>query len=125
MVSSCDEKANACILRRNSNATIALDFTLGKLLIVLSRLQIQIKCNQLHAFNQFCCILVEIVDGNNVPEVTTVVHGIIMGVEMPFPLTNPNACVDSGLACPLEKEKSYEYAQTLPVLRSYPKVNSF
>lgn len=56
---------------------------------------------------------------------TTVVHGIIMGVEMPFPLTNPNACVDSGLACPLEKEKSYEYAQTLPVLRSYPKVNSF
>lgn len=47
-----------------------------------------------------------------------------MGVEMPFPLSNPNACVDSGLACPLEKEKNYEYAQTLPVLKSYPKVIS-
>lgn len=46
-----------------------------------------------------------------------------MGVEMPFPLANPDACVDSGLSCPLEKEKNYEYIQTLPVLKSYPKVS--
>lgn len=64
-----------------------------------------------------------IVDGDSVPEVSTVVHGIIMGVEMPFPLANPDACVDSGLSCPLEKDKSYEYLQTLPVLKSYPKVS--
>lgn len=70
----------------------------------------------------------EIVSGDNVPDVTTIVHGIIMGVEMPFPLTNPNACKDSGIVCPLEKDKNYAYKQTLPVLKTYPKVcnrNSF
>lgn len=46
-----------------------------------------------------------------------------MGVEMPFPLANPDACVDSGLSCPLAKDNNYEYIQTLPVLKSYPKVS--
>lgn len=58
----------------------------------------------------------------SIQNVTTVVHGVILGVEMPFPLQNPNACLDSGLTCPLEKSKEFEYVQTLPVLRSYPKV---
>lgn len=30
-VSGCDEKANACVLKRHSNATIGLDFSLSKL----------------------------------------------------------------------------------------------
>lgn len=64
----------------------------------------------------------ETASGDSVPEVTTIVHGIIMGVEMPFPLSNPNACIDSGIVCPLEKDKIYAYKQTLPVLKSYPKV---
>lgn len=63
------------------------------------------------------------VDGEEVGEVSTVVHGVILGVEMPFPLANPNACVDSGLTCPLKQGVDYEYRQTLPVLRSYPKVS--
>lgn len=65
-----------------------------------------------------------LVDGDEVPEVTTVVHGIIQGVEMPFPLKNPDACLDSGLACPLKKDINYEYMQTLPVLKIYPKVST-
>lgn len=64
------------------------------------------------------------VDGDAVPEVSTVVHGIIQGVEMPFPLKNPDACLDSGLACPLQKDVNYEYVQTLPVLKIYPKVST-
>lgn len=64
--------------------------------------------------------LVEGVD--NVEQVTTVVHGVILGVEMPFPLQNPDACKDSGIVCPLKNGENYEYLQTLPVLRSYPKV---
>lgn len=64
------------------------------------------------------------VDGDAVPEVSTVVHGIIQGVEMPFPLKNPNACLDSGLECPLQKDVNYEYVQTLPVLKIYPKVST-
>lgn len=54
--------------------------------------------------------------------VRTVVHGIIMGVEMPFPLQNPDGCVDSGLQCPLNKDSTYEYVASLSVLKSYPKV---
>lgn len=52
----------------------------------------------------------------------TIVHGIISGVEMPFPLQNPDACVDSDLACPLQKGTNYAYMQTLQVLKIYPKV---
>lgn len=59
----------------------------------------------------------------DVSEVTTVVHGIIMGVEMPFILQNPNACQDSGLKCPLTKDSTYQYSARLPVLKSYPKVS--
>ncbi|EDW45571.1 GM16844 [Drosophila sechellia] len=40
---------------------------------------------------------------------------------MPFPLSNPDACVDSGLKCPLEKGESYRYTATLQVLKSYPR----
>lgn len=66
-----------------------------------------------------------LVDGvDNIEQVTTVVHGVILGVEMPFPLQNPDACKDSGVTCPLKNGENYEYVQTLPVLRSYPKVNS-
>lgn len=42
---------------------------------------------------------------------------------MPFPLQNPDGCVDSGLVCPLNKGTTYEYVATLPVLKAYPKVN--
>ncbi|XP_031635975.1 NPC intracellular cholesterol transporter 2 homolog a-like [Contarinia nasturtii] len=64
-----------------------------------------------------------LVDDSKIENVSTVVHGVILGVEMPFPLANPNACVDSGIECPLEKGKNYNYQQTLPVLKSYPKVS--
>lgn len=55
---------------------------------------------------------------------TAVCHGIVMGVEMPFPLTNSNGCADSGLDCPLKKGTEYAYVATLPVLQAYPKVSS-
>lgn len=51
-------------------------------------------------------------------------HGIIMGLPMPFPLANPNAC-SNGLTCPLEKNKKTHYIAKLPVLKSYPKVNFY
>lgn len=63
------------------------------------------------------------VEEADIKNVTTVVHGVILGVEMPFPLQNPDACLNSGITCPLENDTNYEYVQTLPVLKSYPKVN--
>lgn len=76
----------------------------------------------IHSFNDANSSRSISVDKDSVAKVTTIVHGIILGVEMPFPLPNPDGCVDSGLSCPLEKDKQYAYVATLPVLKSYPKV---
>ncbi|XP_055914826.1 NPC intracellular cholesterol transporter 2 homolog a [Eupeodes corollae] len=72
--------------------------------------------------NTSASISIELMLSEDVQTVTTVVHGKIMGVEMPFHLENPDACVNSGLACPLIKDNSYSYRATLPVLKAYPKV---
>lgn len=60
---------------------------------------------------------------NNDATVTTVVHGTILGIDMPFPISNPNACLDSGVTCPLNKGSVYEYTATFPILKAYPKVS--
>lgn len=62
---------------------------------------------------------------DKVERVKSIVHGVILGIPIAFPLPNPDACVDSGLTCPLEKDKEYEYLTTLPVLGSYPKVGEY
>lgn len=56
-------------------------------------------------------------------ELQAVVHGIVLGVEVPFALPNPDACVDCGLECPLAKGGTYKYTTSLPVLKKYPKVS--
>lgn len=54
---------------------------------------------------------------------TAVVHGVIMGLAVPFPLPNPDGCVDSGVTCPLTTGNSYKYKAVLPVLNEYPQVS--
>jgi len=51
-----------------------------------------------------------------------VVHGIIAGVPVPFPTSQPNACENSGLSCPLATGQNYTYSAVIPVSSSYPKV---
>lgn len=51
-----------------------------------------------------------------------IVHGVILGVEVPFDLPNPDACLQSGFTCPLKNGETYTYSATLPVLKSYPRV---
>lgn len=57
-----------------------------------------------------------------VTELKAIVHGIILGMEVPFKLPNDDGCVDSGLECPLAGGTEYRYSTTLPVLKQYPKV---
>uniref|UniRef100_A0A1I8PDR9 MD-2-related lipid-recognition domain-containing protein n=1 Tax=Stomoxys calcitrans TaxID=35570 RepID=A0A1I8PDR9_STOCA len=73
--------------------------------------------------NSTVSITIDFSLAEDVTSIKTVVHGKVMGVEMPFHLQNPDACVDSGLKCPLEKGETYEYLASLPVLKAYPKVN--
>jgi len=51
-----------------------------------------------------------------------VVHGIIAGVPIPFPLPQSDACQDSGLTCPLQNGVNNTYTTTLPISKSYPKI---
>lgn len=52
-----------------------------------------------------------------------VVHGIIAGVHVPFPIPNDDGC-KSGIQCPINKQKTYQYVATLPVKSEYPSVST-
>ncbi|KAG6455940.1 hypothetical protein O3G_MSEX009456 [Manduca sexta] len=67
-VSGCAENARECVLKRNSNVTISIDFT----------------------------------PTTDVSAITTEVHGVIMSLPVPFPLSQPDACKDNGLTCPIK-----------------------
>ncbi|KAG4077358.1 hypothetical protein HA402_009759 [Bradysia odoriphaga] len=89
-VSDCVTTSTACILKKNTNATISIDFELSTI--------------------------------DQCTKVTAVVHGVVMGIEMPFNLPNADGCLNSGITCPIQKGSNYEYSTTLPVLKQYPKV---
>ncbi|XP_077290290.1 ecdysteroid-regulated 16 kDa protein-like [Arctopsyche grandis] len=88
-ISGCDDSAKECVLKRNTNVSIHVEFTTN----------------------------------TAVSKLNTVVHGVMMGMPVPFPLAHPNACEDTGLACPLKGNEKYSYTAIMPVLKSYPKVN--
>ncbi|KAG9336458.1 hypothetical protein JZ751_002805 [Albula glossodonta] len=50
-----------------------------------------------------------------------VVHGVIAGVPIPFPIPIDDGC-KSGIACPIQKDKSYSYVNQLPVKPEYPSI---
>ncbi|CAH1371168.1 unnamed protein product [Tenebrio molitor] len=53
---------------------------------------------------------------------TSVVHGVILGVPFPFDIPNPDGCKDSGVSCPISAGQTYNYKASLPVLATYPRV---
>ncbi|XP_014257417.1 protein NPC2 homolog [Cimex lectularius] len=56
--------------------------------------------------------------------ITTVVHGILGLIKVKFNLPDgDNACLTSGLECPLEENKQYTYSASLPVLNKYPRLS--
>ncbi|KAJ3613030.1 hypothetical protein NHX12_019286 [Muraenolepis orangiensis] len=48
-----------------------------------------------------------------------IVHGIVAGIPLPFPIPIDDGCL-SGIACPIQKERSYNYVNDLPVKTAYP-----
>ena len=51
------------------------------------------------------------------------VHGVVAGVPVPFPVPNPDGCKNCGLTCPLAANKEVSFAASIPVLKSYPEVS--
>ncbi len=59
-----------------------------------------------------------------VSKATSVVHGIVGGVPIPFPLDNPDACKGCGLQCPLKKNVPYKYTNHIFIKTEYPDVST-
>lgn len=86
--------------------------------------QLQFKISLISIISHDCILFHSvlsdlIVYDEMVSNVTAVVHGD--GVR--FSLENPDACIISGLSCPLLKNKTHKYVQSLPVKLYYPPVN--
>ncbi|XP_074548244.1 NPC intracellular cholesterol transporter 2-like [Halichoeres trimaculatus] len=52
---------------------------------------------------------------------TAVVHGVIAGVPVPFPIPNEDGC-KSGIQCPIQQQQTYHYVNSLPVKSEYPAI---
>ncbi|XP_057715538.1 NPC intracellular cholesterol transporter 2-like [Corythoichthys intestinalis] len=50
-----------------------------------------------------------------------VVHGVIAGVPVPFPIPVADGC-KCGISCPIQKQQSYHYVNQLPVKTDYPAI---
>ncbi|PRD24658.1 UNVERIFIED_CONTAM: Epididymal secretory protein E1 [Trichonephila clavipes] len=49
-----------------------------------------------------------------------VIHGIVGGVAIPFPIQNANACEHSEIECPLQTGQTYNYGYEIEVRNTYP-----
>merc|ERR1719154_1040382 len=52
--------------------------------------------------------------------VTSVVHGVIVGVPVPYPITGVDGCKDSGLTCPLKPGVPVKFFKAIYVSKLYP-----
>lgn len=61
--------------------------------------------------------------GEDITAVKAVVHGIINGTPIRFPVPNDDGCKNSNLVCPLKSGQTYLYQDSIPVATSYPSVS--
>lgn len=80
-----------------------------------SYLKQKIQIILFHLFNFF--------PDEDMDSLKSLVHGVILGVPMPFNLANPDCCNNSGLTCPLKAGETYKYVNQLSILSSYPRVS--
>jgi Niemann-Pick C2 protein len=65
---------------------------------------------------------VDFVINEDATSATSVVHGVIDHIPVPFPLDNPNACLNSGLTCPLKSGTEYKYETYIFVKTIFPSI---
>ena len=61
--------------------------------------------------------------GEDITAVKAVVHGIINGTPIRFPVPNIDGCKNSNLVCPLKSGQTYLYQDSIPVATAYPSVS--
>jgi len=67
-------------------------------------------------------ISIDFIPSGNITSVKAVVHGIILGTELPFPITGDDGCQKSGFTCPLKKDVKVQYFKKLYVRKIYPEL---
>jgi Niemann-Pick C2 protein len=60
----------------------------------------------------------------NINQLNVRVYGIIGGIPVEFTMPQPNACIASGLKCPLSDGTAVEYLTYVPVLPVYPNIKA-
>ncbi|XP_021034575.1 NPC intracellular cholesterol transporter 2 [Mus caroli] len=73
---------------------------------------------QLHK-GQSYSVNITFTSGTQSQNSTALVHGILEGIRVPFPIPEPDGC-KSGINCPIQKDKVYSYLNKLPVKSEYP-----
>lgn len=66
---------------------------------------------------------VDFVPNQVVDKLSMLVYGHIAGVDIPFPLPNPNACSDCNVDCPVQVGKTYQYRNNIFVKNEYPPIS--
>lgn len=56
-------------------------------------------------------------------DLRAVLHGVLGGVSLPFPLSKPSACEHSDIQCPIESGTTYDYRYDVDVRNQYPNVS--
>lgn len=75
---------------------------------------------QYSAFYYKCDLTVAAVRSNTSK---AVVHGVIAGVPVPFPIPIDDGC-KCGIQCPIKVQQEYNYVNALPVKSGYPSVRT-
>ncbi|XP_002166396.3 NPC intracellular cholesterol transporter 2 [Hydra vulgaris] len=60
---------------------------------------------------------------NDNSNITTIVKGKIGPLWVPFPLSQPDGCLNDGIICPVKTDQQYVYSYDLPISKSYPAIS--
>ncbi|XP_014790764.1 NPC intracellular cholesterol transporter 2 homolog a [Octopus bimaculoides] len=72
--------------------------------------------------NQNVSIEVDFAPNVNISSLTDKIKGIIIGIPIPFPTSQPDACTGKGLTCPLLQGRNYTYRNVMFVRDTYPRI---
>lgn len=78
-------------------------------------------CPFIRGFNK--SIELDFVPKEKVDQVKVKLAGKLNNLPVPFHVNPDSACGNYGFECPLEAGKAYKFKMTMPILRTYPKIN--
>jgi len=58
----------------------------------------------------------------NTDQSWAIVHGILDGNSVLYPIDNPDGCKNSGIECPIKMGSTYTYTSSLKILNEFPDI---